>query len=288
MHKSKTLRVLGLAVLVCGLGSAIFAANPSPAPSLSQSPKAYPGIAKAFVDKIISYERPGRILALHVKVGDEVKNGQLLAELNAEEEKRALEIDQSKATSEVSINAERAVRTQKQGELDRMTEVKTSVSPSEYRQAQIDVVVADARIELAIQQHKEDKLKVKQDEAALDKMRITSRMDGMVAHLFLQEGESAESGKLEAIRIMQVDPLLVEVPVPVSRALKLKVDDPATVKFVEAENDVRQGKITLIEPLADIGSQLIVVRVQIPNPQKTPANLQVVVDFSSPERVAQK
>ena len=67
MHKSKTLRVLGLAVLVCGLGSAIFAADPSPVPSLSTAPKVYTGIAKAFLDKTISYERPGRVLVVHVK-----------------------------------------------------------------------------------------------------------------------------------------------------------------------------------------------------------------------------
>jgi RND family efflux transporter MFP subunit len=291
MHKSKTLRVLSLAVLLCGLGSALFAADASPAPSLSTAPKLYAGIAKPFVERTISYERPGRILVMHVKVGDLVKKGDLLAELNAEEEKWALKIDESKAHSEVSINAERAVRRQKQGELDRMKEVgKGAVSPSELRQAEVDVVVADARIDLAIQQHEEDALKVKQDAAAVAKAKLTAPIDGVVAQLFIQEGETAEGGKLEAMRIIQNDPLLVEVPVPVAKAVKLKLNAVATVQFPPDENgpDVRQGKITEIADFADIGSQLVLVKVQVANPKKTLSGMKVDVDFSSPDRVAQK
>ncbi len=297
MHKSKTLRVLGLAVLVCGLGSAIFAADPAPAPSLSQSSKMYAGIAKPFLDVTISYERPGRVLVMHVKDGELVKKDQVLAELNAEEEKWALKIDELKANSNLSIDAEKAVMEQKQADYDRMNDprVRGATSATELNAAKLEVVVAKARIALAEQQKQEDGLKLKQDSAGLDKTILKSPMDGRVVKIFIHEGESAEGGKLEAMRIIQNDPLLVEVPVPVAQALKLKEDDVATVHFQptpEGGKDVRQGKITNIAEIADIGSQLIMVKVQVANPQTSPlksrSNLRVEVDFSSPDRVAQK
>jgi len=168
--------------------------------------------------------------------------------------------------------------------------VINSVSKAELYAAEVEVIVADARIDLALQQHEEDGLKLKQDSAGVEKSLLKSPMEGLVAKIFIQEGESAEGGKLEAMRIIQNDPLLVEVPVPAAQAVRLKENDAATVRFPDTNNgkDVRQGKIYKIANYADIGSQLVLVKVQVANPQKTLSGIKVDVDFSSPDRVAQK
>ncbi len=283
MPKLKTLRVLGLAVLLAASGAAIFAADPTPAPTT----RGLMGVAKPVEERTISYERPGRIVELKVKENDVVKATDVLAELNAEEEKWALKIDEMKATSEVSINAEKAVRKQKQADLERMKTVAASVSKQELYAAELEVTVAEARIAMAEQQQKEDGLKLNQDRESFRKSQLTSPIDGVVAKIFLKVGESAEGGNLKAMTIIQLDPLLVEVPVPLAQAQKLKPGDMATIRFIHDPKDVRQGKVRDIAVQVDTGSQRLLVRVEVPNPQKSQANALVDVEFNS-DRVAQK
>ena len=97
----------------------------------------------------------------------------------------------------------------------------------------------------------------------------------------VREGEAAK--ELEKIlRIVQIDPLWVNVPVPTGQAReRLKVDQGAHVVFANEDDSVEtlQGKIINIGSVADAASDTLNVRVEVSNPSRRPAGEHVTVIF---------
>ncbi len=227
--------------------------------------KGYPAITIPSKEAVMSFVRPGRVAEVLVKKGDAVKAGQLLARQDDREEVAALKIDQRSAEDMTSINAETAVRDQKAKDYERMT--RSSVGILELQNAELEVKVADARILMAKAQHEKDQLKVEQTKISVEKLQLFApNWDGIVAEEFLQPHESADGGNMKVIKIVQLDPIRMEVPVPILKARTLKVDDLATVTAEDGEKHA--GKVVLIPKLGDAASDTLLVRVEMPNPDK--------------------
>ena len=92
-------------------------------------------------------------------------------------------------------------------------------------------------------------------------------------------GESVEQ-QTKVIRVVSIDPLWIEVPVPLETARTLKLGNTARVKFADLK-DAQQGKITHIAAVADAASDTLQVRLEVPNSALRPAGERVRVDFSA-------
>jgi multidrug resistance efflux pump len=211
-----------------------------------------------------------------------------VAKLDDREEQAALAIDADKADDTTSIKAEMAVLESKKQDLKMLDNSNRgsgggrAVGTLEYHAAQLEVTVAEARVELANRQHKQDGLKLIQTQIAVKKLELLTPIDGIVAETFLHKGEVADGGNMKAMRVIQIDPLWVEVPVPIVQANRLKKGDTATVYFLDKP---RIGKIDHIKPFNDSGSQRRVICVEVLNPEKERglAGQVCPVDFRAPE-----
>jgi multidrug efflux pump subunit AcrA (membrane-fusion protein) len=214
-----------------------------------------------------------------------------LAQQDDREEMAALKISEHKAGSEVSIRAERAVRDQKEADYKRLEGAGKAISQAELQAAALEVVVASARIELAEHQHQEDILTLARDQISISKMKMTAPFDGVIQMIYVRKNESTDGVNKPILRIIQNDPLYVEVPVPIAEAHRLKKGDDAFVSIQVGNNpngpawEKRTGRVLVVNPQADTGSQTIQVRVEVPNPTKTPSGGIVYVNFG-PSNVA--
>ena len=241
--------------------------------------KGYQAITKPSKDVTVSFVRPGRVVEVLAAKGDEIKAGQLIARLDDEEEQAALAGDKLKAESEIRWHIQETIRDQKAVAYEKMR-TAGGVGPLELAEAKVNVDVAEAEIVLAKLEHDTDVLKYKQSAIAVEKLKVLAPISGVVAEEFLKAGESAEGGNMKLVRIVQLDPLWIEVPVPFLQARKLKKDDPAAVVFSDGQD--RPGKVAVVAAVGDSASETLLVRVAVPNPEKIPSGENVFVNFGPP------
>jgi membrane fusion protein (multidrug efflux system) len=287
MRSSKLLSFLALCTM--GIAGVAISSAESPAPS-SSNQQTYQGVSRPSEDKTIGFTRPGLVAEVLVQEGEEVKEHQLVARQDDKEEQANLKIDKVKSEDMTAINAEITVNKKDQGDLALKQSVHATAQ--EIADADLEVKVSEARVDKAKADKEELVLKYQANQVAVDKLNLYAPMAGRVVieDTFVKAGENAESGKANVIRIVQIDPMYVMVPLPVSEAVRHKEGDAAKVTFhkdlLGYEKEL-SGQIDKIKPVGDASSGTIMVRLKVPNPDKiTPGEI-VDVRFPTP-KVAMK
>jgi len=102
-----------------------------------------------------------------------------------------------------------------------------------------------------------------------------------VERVLVEEGESVDALH-EVIRVVQIDPLWIEVPVPLPQARSLKVAQKVCVAFERSGPGEPNGTISHVASVADAASDTLTVRVEVANPTARPAGERVDVSFPPP------
>ncbi len=248
-------------------------------PATSQPLKAF---TKPSQEITISFNHPGRITKLMVKEGDLVKAGQQVAQLDDSEEQAALAVAKAQAEDDTRTEAQLEVEAHKKQVYE--NKKNAGGGAGEVAEALLDWKVGSANVKLSRFEHDQDARKAKQNEAALEKTRLYTSIDGRVEEILKKAGENVEGQEMKVMRIVNIDPLWADVAVPQDLASSLKQNDPCTVKF--ANGETRTGKIVLIKSVGDAASGTLPIRVEVPNSAKTPAGGQVTVSFTPGNKVA--
>lgn len=237
-------------------------------------------ITKPSEDVTLSFVRAGAIAQILVKEGDTVAAGQLLVKQDDTAELVNLEQLQAEAESTVRVEAAQAQLDEKKVEYNKMrdADVKGAVSKWDVDRARLAVEIADLSLQLARFEHTQNGRKRDEAKLQIDRMSIRSPIAGRVEKLFVQPGEAADALE-DVIRVVKIDPLWIDVPVPLPRARSLAVGRPVTVLFGPAQGESTQGRLILIAAVADAASDTISCRIALPNPAARPAGEHVNVNF---------
>jgi RND family efflux transporter MFP subunit len=260
--------------------STVFAALPVLLLSLSafaaDSTTPIEAVTKPSQDVVLSFTHPGRVAELLVKEGDTVKAGQIVAKQDDTEEQAALDVAQAQADDNTRYEAQEKVQAQKQKAYENKKSSRAA-SQSEIDEALLDVEVAKANVRLSNFEHVQDGRKALQARATLEKTRLKTPIAGIVEQTMVKAGESVDTQSMKVMRIVNIDPLWIEVPVPFSLARTLKNDSSASIVFSNKEK--REGKVIHVATVADSASDTLLVRVEVKNDAKTPAGERVSVSF---------
>jgi multidrug efflux pump subunit AcrA (membrane-fusion protein) len=282
MRKMTMVSGLGIAVLAMGLYAGLGRA----ADTATGSPSALQGMTVPSDQRTLSFVRPGKMVELLVNEGDPVKAGQVVAKQDAREEKAQLEIDEATAKDTTEVEVEKQVQDLDKKKLQNL--VDHGGSQSERDEVVQSIVVDAARIKLAEFKQRTSDIKVEGSRAVVDKLNVTvpEDMEGNVQELYLHKGESAESGNMKLMLIVKLDPLRVEVRVPIAQAKGLKVGDSAIVTFPDKTE--KTAKVTYKAAAGSSATQTLLVRMEMPNPNKDPSGENVTVKFPGAAGVARK
>ena len=233
-------------------------------------------ITKPSKDVTLSFVRQGQIAKILVKEGQVVKVGRVLVQQDDAAEQAHLA--QLKAQAEDTIA--QAQLDQKKVDLKKIEwAAKRGASTElEVEHAKLDVLIAELSVKLAKFEHTQNKRKYDEVKIRLSRMRLISPIAGRVERVFIETGESVDSMD-EVVRIVSIDPLWIDVPVPVRQAHTLKPNRIARIAFDKSGKDKIDGKIVHVASVADAASGTLNVRVELPNPSSRPAGEKVYVCF---------
>jgi RND family efflux transporter MFP subunit len=240
-------------------------------------------VTKPSQDVTVAFARPGLVAKLLVKKGDSVKAGDIVAQQDDTEEQAAYDVAKSEADDNTRVVAQEKIRDQKKSAYERKL-ASGVANQTELDEARLDWEVGVANVTLSNFEHLQAGKKAKQALAALEKTKLRTPISGFVEDTMIHEGETADSQNMKVLRVVNINPLWIDVPVPFKDVRPLHKDGEAKVRF--SDGSTRSGKITNIHFVADPGSETLYVTVEVPNPQLTPAGEHVEVQFPSAGKVA--
>ncbi len=248
------------------------------------APKPVEAITRSSADVTLSYVRPGKVAKVLVKWGQAVKKGEPLVKQDDNSEAvrvKRLEVD---ALDETHVKAAEAQHALKKVELERLK--KAEMPPFELDRAELDVTIAGLSVNLAKLKHEQNKRLYNEEKFVWERMTINSPINGTVQQVFVEEGESVDTVQ-PVIRVVQINPLWIDVSAPREQGTALKMGQEATVHFGKG-GPAATGKVTYIASEADAASNTLTIRVEVPNPAARQAGEHVTVTFPSPKIAGEK
>lgn len=141
---------------------------------------------------------------------------------------------------------------------------------------------AEIQLEAARQRDIEADNQLAQIASRLKDHTLTAPFDGTVDAVLMDVGDSVRETD-PVLRVVSVDPLLVDAATPTARTLDLGPGDPAWVLVrIGDEAWVLRATIVGISPVADSVTGARRVRVEAGNPEGLPAGLTAYVRFDEP------
>jgi HlyD family secretion protein len=230
----------------------------------------------------------GRVRAVAVDVGDTVKAGQLLAEMDPvdlDERTAALDASVSRAGSAVSAaDAQRrdaqarkelaAVNARRYVELGQQNFISTgAVEARLQEQASADAIVAAADANLAAA--RQDQQRLAAERAGLRQQRANVRLlapaNGVVTSRDAEPGSTVVAGQA-VLRVIEPSSLWVKVRLDQARSAGLAVGLPAQVVLRSNPGRAIAGKVARVEAVSDSVTEERVAQVSF---DQAPANLSV-------------
>jgi macrolide-specific efflux system membrane fusion protein len=220
--------LVALVVVILAGGAAWWLLNPPQAPARPPTVAVTKGNVEETVlasgeleaNKLVSVgaEVTGRIQKLHVALGDSVKTGDLIAEIDSEPQENAVKSAQAALTNaQAQLTIQRANAEKAAAALTRAEQLQKQklISDADYRTAQAEAQTAQAQITAA--QAQLDKAQIDVDAAKLNlsRTRITSPMDGTIVAVLVEEGQtvSAQQSAPTLVKIADLDQMLVKAEI---------------------------------------------------------------------------
>lgn len=226
---------------------------------------------------------PGVLATVNVERGDLIKKGQILATLQADVEKAtmALAKERARLTTTIKINeTQLAFLKRDKTRITQLYEEKV-MTLKEKDEVETRHNIAVLELQEAYENQRLAQLEYARAVAVVRRMTIRSPFNGVVVERLLSPGEYVENQPI--VEIAQIDPLNVEVILPVELFGKVKLGMNATIVPVVFAHEKLVAKATIIDRVVDAASGTFGVRLEMANPKHSlPSGLKCKVIFDQP------
>ena len=232
----------------------------------------------------------GIVDVLAVERGDSVIAGQVLAKLDSGVEEAAVASARSRAQANAELDANSISVDFAKRRSERLETLFNDniISGDQMDEAATEAVLSNIRLDQAKENRHLAELELARSIEILERHTISSPINGVVLQRYLSPGESTEDQPI--MRIAQIDPLRIEVIVPVITFGSIQKGQLAYV-YPEAPKEGRfPARVTVVDKVADPASGTFRVRLSMPNPDyAVPSGLNCNVEFQSsgPEMVSE-
>jgi RND family efflux transporter MFP subunit len=231
---------------------------------------ALPGTVTALQETVVNARVPGYVKKRLVDIGDKVKEGQLLLEIETPELDHELAQARSAAQEKLAAleqaKSNLALAKTNVARFRTLTPAGvTSQSDLDQREASVHVEEANVKaVEAAIQSARANVSRIADMKTYA---RVVAPFAGTVTSRSVEVGQlvNAGSGGLGLLRVAQVAPLRVFVAVPQTYASGVRVGDSAAMSIREIPGRTFTGKITRTAGALDSSSRSLLTEVQVPN-----------------------
>ena len=227
---------------------------------------------------MVSLDRPGRVAEVLVAEGGTVRAGQVLVRMDDAVDRIELALAEAKAANTTAIRASQIRLDRARAVLAEVSRLhETGAAPQrELAEAKINAAMAELQLEMDRFEQAQAKGNADRLRLRIERMKLTSPVGGRVERMLVKPGQYIDA-LAPIARIVEIDPLWIDVPVPLPQARTLRLAGRALVRFDDGTGAA--GRIVRVASLADAGSETLEVRVELPNPSRRPAREHVTVRF---------
>lgn len=210
----------------------------------------------------------GRLQRLHVRIGDRIREGALLAEIDEqpirqEQETAAGRLEEargaeSEAVTRLTMAREALARLRALAEED-------IVSAEELSEAERQEELAESALKRARGRIQQEEASMNQLDAKRANARLLSPFAGRVAETYAAPGTTVEPGR-PIVRLISDGSLWARFAVPVEEARGLKVDSAIRVRIPDAGVELA-GAIKQVGPAVDQASGMVIYEAVVEMPE---------------------
>lgn len=238
------------------------------------------GLIEPYVVVNVGSGVPGILETVDVDRGDFVRKGQVLATLQSGVERATMELARARAEMEAAVKAKQAhldFSIRKQHRAQELYK-KEALPFSEMDEVETNKTLAERELQQALENKQLAELEYRRAIEVLNRLTMRSPIDGVVVERFLSPGDYVEDQPI--MKLAQIDPLNVEVIVPVTLFGSIKVGMRAKVRPEPPLKGLYTVKVKIVDRVIDAASGTFGVRLELPNPDHhLPAGLKCKVIF---------
>lgn len=225
----------------------------------------------------------GLIEKVHVQRGDSIARGQILVELESEVERSAAMAAKFRAEMLGRIESAKNRLAYAQGKSQRAQKLESDkfISAQAREEAETERRLAESELKDAMESRDLARLEYRRALEQLKLRQLASPFAGVVTERLLNPGDLAESGsgRKAILRVAQIDPLRVEVVLPILMHGKIRIGAAAIV-MPDSVGGRHSARVTIVDRVLDAASGTFGVRLELRNPQgNIPAGVRCQVDF---------
>lgn len=211
------------------------------------------GTLEAFRQVSVGAQVSGQIKKLNVALGDEVEQGELIAEIDSMPQQNNLA--DAKA-SLANIKAQRAAQaaTLKQAntlfQRQKTLLARNATSREDYETAQTNLNTAQAQVDALDAQIEKAQIQVSTAEVNLGYTQITSPMTGTVVGLVVKEGQTVNSAQSAPtiVKIAQLDQMTVKAEISEADVIKVRQGQPVYFTILGEPGKRYRATLRMVEP----------------------------------------
>lgn len=232
----------------------------------------------------------GLINKIYVQRGDVVKKGQTLVELDANAERSSMEAAKYRTQMDGRIATARSrlvFATKKFERMDGLNK-KHYVAAQARDEAEAEKRLAESELQDAIESRELAKREYRHAVDIVNLRILHSPFNGVVVERALNPGDLAEAGggKKPILKLAKIDPLKVEVILPLDAYGKIKTGMTGIVT-PEKLGGAYLATVKVVDRVLDAASGTFGIRLDMPNHTRTiPAGIRCQVEFPALKSVA--
>jgi macrolide-specific efflux system membrane fusion protein len=211
------------------------------------------GTLEALKTVAVGAQVSGQLKKLHVALGDQVKKGQLLAEIDPVLQQNSLkDAEAMQENVQAQIRAKKALLQQYELAYRRQKELAaqgvTSQADLDNAQAQFDATRAD--LAALDSQMKKARISVDTARANLDYTRIVAPMDGVVISIVTEEGQTVVAAQAAPtiLKLANLDTITVKAEISEADVTRVKPGQKVYFTILGEPDSRRFGTLRAIEP----------------------------------------
>ncbi|MDD4701225.1 MAG: efflux RND transporter periplasmic adaptor subunit [Desulfovibrio sp.] len=239
------------------------------------------GVSRPMYNGQLSFALPGSVYTIAVKPGEAVKEGDLLMHLDSRAEDSRISLLDNEIQSTIKIRTLQTKIEQARLDMQRYANALSHKAATVMEHQHAKLAHALSVLALEEERFRIEQLKRNREEllAQRDRMYLYAPCDGFVEDVLVERGMAVDRN-VPALRLVSNDPLLVDLTLPVDKAILLKEGEAVEV-LLPGSREALKGTVVQVAKIAVLSSRTLKVRVHVPNPQRIPAGLMVTVRFPS-------
>lgn len=195
----------------------------------------------------------GQVKRLYVKLGDQVKAGQLIAEVDATTQQNNLQDAQAAlASARAQKTAKRAALAQAQQHFDRQKYMfeRDAASKADYQSAQQALATARADLAATDSAITQADLRVRTARTNLGYARITAPMDGTIVAIVTEEGQTmnAVQSAPTVVKLAHLDPMTIQAQISEADVPRIRPGLPAYFTILGQPEQQYNAILRNVEP----------------------------------------